>query len=186
MREYLAALVPLLEDGEVDVVGPTITARMKLTTPGAAAPTVLLAALQPRMLELAGGVAGGTITWCTGPITLESQIVPLITAAATKAGRPSPRVVVALPTIVTDDDADGRVKADEQLAGYGNIPVYRAVLDREGAAGPADVSVVGDEQSVTAQLRRLADIGATDFVAIPTGTDDDRRRTLDHLATLVR
>jgi F420-dependent oxidoreductase-like protein len=184
MREYLAALVPLLEDGEIDVVGPTITARMKLTTPGAAAPTVLLAALQPRMLELAGGVAGGTITWCTGPITLEEQIVPLITAAATTAGRPSPRVVVALPAIVTDDEADGRVKADEQLAGYGGIPVYRAVLDREGAAGPADVSVVGDEQSVTAQLRRLADIGATDFVAIPTGTDDDRRRTLDHLATL--
>ena len=105
-------------------------------------------------------------------------------AAATAAGRPAPRVVVALPTIVTDDDADGRAKADEQLAGYGNIPVYRAVLDREGAAGPADVSVVGNEQSVTAQLRRLSDIGATDFVAIPTGTDDDRRRTLDHLATL--
>jgi 5,10-methylenetetrahydromethanopterin reductase len=185
MREYLAALVPLLEEGEVDVVGPTITARRKPTTPGAAAPTVLLAALQPRMLELAGGVAGGTITWCTGPITLEEQIVPLITAAATKVERPSPRVVVALPTIVTDDDADGRAKADEQLAGYGNIPVYRAVLDREGAAGPADVSVVGDEQSITAQLRRLSDIGATDFVAIPTGTDDDRRRTLDHLATLV-
>ena len=136
------------------------------------------------MLELAGGVAGGTITWCTGPITLEEQIVPLITAAATAAGRPAPRVVVALPTIVTDDEADGRAKADEQLAGYGNIPVYRAVLDREGAAGPADVSVVGDEQSVTAQLRRLSDIGATDFVAIPTGNDDDRRRTLDHLAGL--
>ena len=79
------------------------------------------------MLELAGGVAGGTITWCTGPITLEEQIVPLITAAAEQAGRPSPRVVVALPTIVTDDESDGRVKADEQLAGYGNIPVYHAV-----------------------------------------------------------
>jgi 5,10-methylenetetrahydromethanopterin reductase len=185
MREYLAALMPLLETGEVDVTGSTITARAKLTTPGAAAPTVLLAALQPRMLELAGGVAGGTITWCTGPVTLEEQIVPLITAAATAAGRPAPRVVVALPTIVTDDDADGRAKADEQLAGYGNIPVYRAVLDREGAAGPADVSVVGDEQSVTTQLHRLSDIGATDFVAIPTGTADDRLRTLDHLATLV-
>jgi F420-dependent oxidoreductase-like protein len=184
MREYLAALVPLLDFGEVDVAGPRITARMKLTTPGAAPPAVLLAALQPRMLELAGAVAGGTITWCTGPITLEEQIVPLITAAATAAGRPAPRVVVALPTIVTDDEADGRAKADEQLAGYGNIAVYRAVLDREGAAGPADVSVVGDAKSVSEQLRRLADIGATDFVAIPTGTDDDRRRTLDHLAGL--
>jgi 5,10-methylenetetrahydromethanopterin reductase len=184
MREYLDALLPLLAEGAVDVTGTSITAHARLTTPGADAPPVLLAALQPRMLELAGSLAGGTITWCTGPITLEEQIVPLLTKAAGAAGRPAPRVVVALPTIVTDDEADGRTKADEQLAGYGNIPVYRAVLDREGAAGPADVSVVGNEASVAWQLRRLADIGATDFVAIPTGTADDRRRTLAHLATL--
>src|SRR5262249_8880918 len=148
------------------------------------APTVLLAALQPRLLELAGGVASGTITWCTGPVTLEEQIVPLVTAAADAAGRARPRVVVALPTIVTDDEPAGRAQADEQLAGYGTIPVYRAVLDREGVAGPADVSVVGGEASVTAQLSRLFEIGATDFVAIPTGDTGDRKRTLDHLATL--
>jgi alkanesulfonate monooxygenase SsuD/methylene tetrahydromethanopterin reductase-like flavin-dependent oxidoreductase (luciferase family) len=94
-------------------------------------------------------------------------------------------VVVALPTIVTDDEAHGRAAAGEQLAGYGDLPVYRAVLDAEGADGPGDVSVVGDEAAVTAQLARLRDVGATDFVAIPTGTVDDRRRTLDHLATLV-
>ena len=185
MREYLAALLPLLEHGAVDTSGATITARAALSTPGATAPPVLLAALQPRMLELAGGIAAGTITWCTGPVTLAEQIVPLVAAAAEAARRPAPRVVVALPAIVTDDEADGRAKADEQLAGYGNIPVYRAVLDREGVAGPADVSVVGDEGSVTRQLARLCEIGATDFVAIPTGDRGDRRRTLDHLATLV-
>jgi F420-dependent oxidoreductase-like protein len=184
MGEYLAALLPLLQTGQVDYEGETLTARSRLTVPGAAAPPVLLAALQPRMLDLAGAVAGGTITWCTGPVTLEEQIVPLITKAADGAGRASPRVVVALPTIVTDDEADGRAKAGEQLQGYGQIPVYRAVLDREGVDGPADVSVVGDEASVSAQLRRLADIGATDFVAIPTGTAGDRARTLDHLAAL--
>jgi alkanesulfonate monooxygenase SsuD/methylene tetrahydromethanopterin reductase-like flavin-dependent oxidoreductase (luciferase family) len=136
------------------------------------------------MLALAGGRADGTVTWCTGPVTLAEQIVPLVTKAAATAGRPEPRVVVPLPTIVTDDEADGRAKAGEQLAGYEQLPVYRAVLDREGVDGPADVSVVGDAASVTAQLRRLADIGATDFVAIPCGTPDERRRTLEHLATL--
>jgi F420-dependent oxidoreductase-like protein len=185
MREYLAALLPLLNEGTVDVSGDTITARATLNTPGATPPPVLLAALQPRMLQLAGAVASGTITWCTGPVTLAEQVVPLLASAAEGAGRPAPRVVVALPAIVTDDEADGRAKADEQLAGYGNIPVYRAVLDREGAAGPADVSIVGDEQAVTSQLGHLAEIGATDFVAIPTGDDDDRRRTLEHLASLV-
>jgi alkanesulfonate monooxygenase SsuD/methylene tetrahydromethanopterin reductase-like flavin-dependent oxidoreductase (luciferase family) len=112
-------------------------------------------------------------------------VVPLLRAAADEAGRPAPRVVVALPTIVTDDDAHGRAAAGEQLAGYGDLPVYRAVLDAEGADGPADVSVVGDEAAVTAHLERLGAVGATDFIAIPTGTDADRRRTLDHLASLV-
>jgi len=185
MREYLDALVPLLHEGAVDVDGETVHAHVRLTLPDAATPTVLLAALQPRMLALAGGVADGTITWCTGPVTLERQVVPLLRAAASDSGRPDPRVVVALPTIVTDDEAHGRAAAGEQLAGYGDLPVYRAVLDAEGADGPADVSVVGDEAAVTAHLERLHAVGATDFIAIPTGTDADRRRTLEHLASLV-
>jgi len=185
MKEYLDVLVPLLRDGAVDVDGETISAHAQLQVPGATAPTLLLAALQPRMLALAGGVGDGTITWCTGPVTLERQVVPLLAAAAAEAGRPAPRVVVALPTIVTDDEAHGRAAAGEQLAGYGNLPVYRAVLDAEGADGPADVSVVGDEGVVTAHLERLRAVGATDFIAIPTGTNADRRRTLDHLADLV-
>jgi alkanesulfonate monooxygenase SsuD/methylene tetrahydromethanopterin reductase-like flavin-dependent oxidoreductase (luciferase family) len=115
------------------------------------------------MLRLAGAEADGTITWCTGPITLEEQIVPGISKAAADAGRPAPRVVVALPCCVTDDESSGRSKADSQLQGYGQIPVYRAVLDLEGAASPA----------------------ATDFVAIPCGSDDDRTRTIAHLASLV-
>ncbi|HEU5308574.1 MAG TPA: TIGR03564 family F420-dependent LLM class oxidoreductase, partial [Acidimicrobiia bacterium] len=127
MREYLDALVPLLRDGVVDVDGETISAHARLTVPGATAPTVLLAALQPRMLSLAGAIVDGTITWCTGPITLERQVVPLVRAAAAEAGRAEPRVVVALPTIVTDDEAHGRAAAGEPLAGYGDLPVYRAV-----------------------------------------------------------
>jgi 5,10-methylenetetrahydromethanopterin reductase len=184
MREYLAVLLPLLRQGTVDFTGDTLAGRGDVRTPGAQAPPVYLAALQPLMLRLAGGSADGTITWCTGPVTLEEQIVPLISKAAEEAGRPQPRVIVALPCCVTDDEADGRQKAGAQLQGYGAIPVYRAVLDREGADGPADISVVGDEASVTAQLRRLEDIGATDFVAIHCGNPDDRARTRAHLAGL--
>jgi F420-dependent oxidoreductase-like protein len=184
MREYLSVLLPLIATGQADFTGETLTGRAQLSIPGGAPFPVLLAALQPAMLRLAGSRADGTITWCTGPITLEEQIVPLIAKAAAEAGRVSPRIVVALPCCVTDDEAIGRQKADRQLAGYGQIPVYRAVLDREGVAAPGDVSVVGDEQSVTGQLHRLADIGATDFVAIACGTPDDRTRTLGHLAQL--
>lgn len=186
MREYLSILMPLLRDRKVDFAGETLTGRSQLRVVDAPTPPVLLAALQPHMLKLAGGLVDGTITWCTGPVTLEEQIVPLLNGAASEAGRPVPRVVVPLPAIVCDDEAYGRVKAGEQLAGYGQIPTYRAVLDREGVEGPADVSIVGDEKAVTAQLKRLAGIGATDFVAIPCGTPDDRARTTGFLASLRR
>jgi 5,10-methylenetetrahydromethanopterin reductase len=184
MEEYLAVLLPLLRDGEVDFAGEVVTGRGRIRVPGSSPCPVYLAALQPRMLGLAGAVADGTITWCTGPRTLAAQIVPIITDAATAAHRPPPRIVVALPCCVTDDEADGRAQAAAQLRGYGDIPVYRAVLDREGAVGPGDIAVVGDEASVTEQLRRLAAIGATDFMAIPCGTADDRARTRRHLAGL--
>jgi 5,10-methylenetetrahydromethanopterin reductase len=185
MSDYLSILMPALRGETVDFAGDKLTGRGAVTVPGAVAPRVLLAALQPRMLELAGAVTDGTITWCTGKITVEEQIVPIITKAAAGAGRPAPRVVVALPVIVTDDEADGRAKADKQLDGYGRIPVYRAVLDREGAAGPGDVSIVGDEASVTAQLHHLEEVGMTEFIGVPAGDDRDRARTLEHLARLV-
>ncbi len=183
MREYLSVLLPAIRTGAADYTGETLAAHLRLSVPGAGPCPVYLAALQPTMLRLAGGLADGTITWCTGPVTLERHIVPIITEAARDAGRPVPRVVVALPCCVIDDEADGRRKADNQLEGYGKIPVYRAVLDAEGVSTPGDIAVVGDERSVTDQLSRLADIGASDFVAIPCGDGDDRARTTAHLAS---
>lgn len=185
MKDYLSILMPVLGGGQADHEGEKVTGRGGVDIRDAAAPPVLLAALQPRMLRLAGGMADGTITWCTGKVTVEEQIVPEITAAAAEAGRPAPRVVVALPVICCDDEADGRAKADAQLEGYGQIPVYRAVLDREGADGPGDVSVVGTEAEVTEQLRHLESVGMTEFIGIPTGDERDRARTLEHLASLV-
>ena len=174
-----------MRQGTVDFEGESLTGRGQVSVPGGAAPPVLLAALQPNMLKLAGSMADGTITWCTGKVTVEEQIVPIITAAAIEASRPAPRVVVALPVVVTDDESDGRAKADKQLEGYGRIPVYRAVLDREGVEGPGDVSIVGNEVEVTGQLKHLESVGMTEFIAIPAGNEVDKARTREHLATLV-
>ena len=185
MREYLSVLLPAIRTGTADFTGETLAAHLTLSVPGGAPCPVYLAALQPAMLRLAGGLADGTITWCTGPVTLERQIVPIITETARDAARPAPRIVVALPCCVTDAEADGRRKADKQLEGYGKIPVYRAVLDAEGVSTPGDISVVGDERSVTDQLGRLSEIGASDFVAIPCGDRDDRARTMALLADYV-
>ncbi|MFN8027489.1 MAG: TIGR03564 family F420-dependent LLM class oxidoreductase, partial [Acidimicrobiia bacterium] len=185
MEEYLEILLPLLRGERVRYRGSMLSANLSLAIPPTAPCPVYLAALQPRMLQLAGSLADGTITWCTGPITIAEQVAPGITEAARNAGRPAPRVVVALPVCVSDDAQHGRDVANQLLDGYGQLPVYRAVLDREGVQDPGDIAVVGNERAVTAQIERLFAAGATDFVAIPCGSDDDRRRSFDHLASLL-
>jgi 5,10-methylenetetrahydromethanopterin reductase len=177
MREYLDALVPLLQESNVSVAGETITARAGLDVRGATPPPVLLAALGPKMLELAGSVVDGTVTWMTGPTTIEQHVVPVITRAAESAGRLAPRVGVGLPVCVTDDVDAARQRAAKMFEIYGTLPSYRAMLDREGADGPADVAVVGDEDTVRPQLEHLASIGATDFVANVFGSAEERERT---------
>jgi alkanesulfonate monooxygenase SsuD/methylene tetrahydromethanopterin reductase-like flavin-dependent oxidoreductase (luciferase family) len=121
----------------------------------------------------------------TGPATVRDYVVPAITAAASAAGRPSPRVVCALPVCVTSDPAAVRASADKELAIYGQLPSYRAMLDREGAAGPGDVAIAGDEETVAAQLQALADAGVTDFVAAEIGGAEDRERTRSLLKAVI-
>lgn len=185
MREYLAALLPLLRGESVAVEGETLKAMGSLSVPDAPAPPVLLAALAPRMLELAGAVADGTVTWMTGVKTLESHVVPSINAAAEKAGRSTPRVAVSLPVCVTADVDAARERAATQYAMYGHLPSYRAMLDREGAEGPADVAIVGDEDSVASAIAGISDAGATDFAAAVYGSREERARTMDVLAALL-
>jgi F420-dependent oxidoreductase-like protein len=178
MREYLAVLLPLLDGQQASFSGVTVRANIGLTTPSPARVPVMLAALGPQMLRLAGEQTDGTVLWMTGPATVRDHIVPVITAAAEAAGRPSPRVVCILPVCVTDDPDDARERAAKVFAVYGELPSYRAMLDREGAAGPADLAIVGDEDSVGAQVSALADVGVTDFVAgeYTRGADGDRTR----------
>ena len=182
-REYLSILRPLLHGEPVSFTGQQLSAHIGLTTPGPVPVPVLLAALGPRMLRLAGELAEGTVLWMTGPATVRDHIVPTITAAAQAAGRPSPRVVCVLPICVTSDPDAARAGANKVFAMYGQLPSYRAMLDREGAAGPGDVALVGDESAVAAQLAALADAGVTDFVAGEYGRGEDAVRTRDLLKT---
>ncbi|HUR77466.1 MAG TPA: TIGR03564 family F420-dependent LLM class oxidoreductase [Acidimicrobiales bacterium] len=179
MKEYLQVLLPLLDGRPVNAQGETLKAAGQLSVAGATRPPVLLAALAPTMLKLAGGVADGTVTWMTGPATVASHIAPSIAAAAEAAGRPAPRIVVALPTLVTDDVDGAKDRAAKSFVIYGGLPSYRAMLDREGAAGPADVVIAGDESSVRKAIDGVRDAGATEFVAVPFGTAEENARTLD-------
>ena len=184
MREYLEVLIPLMRDGKVDHDGDVYKVHAPVDAMGASPPPVYVAALGPAMLRLTGELADGTITWMTGPKTLADHVIPAITKAASDAGRPSPRIIAALRTVVTDDPDEARERTGKAIAFYGNLPSYRAMLDREGAAEPKDVSIVGDEDHVASVLAGMADIGVTDFVAVPGGNPEELARTRKLLTSL--
>jgi len=189
MREYLSVLIPLLEGKQVQFRGEEYRVQAQITVPGVSRPSVVVAALGPQMLKLAGRLADGTATWMGGASYLRNTAIPAIRAAAAEAGRPAPRVVSGFPVAVTDYPDRARESAARIFAVYGQLPSYRAVLDVEGAAGPADVAIVGAEAEVEARLRELADAGVTDFNASPFPVDGDPgavRRTVEFLAAARR
>jgi 5,10-methylenetetrahydromethanopterin reductase len=175
LRDYLSILTPLLAGEQADYAGETLTGRLSLDIPAEPVPT-LVAALGPKMLDLAGRMTAGTVTWMTGLDTVRSHVVPTIRAAAADAGRPDPQVVVALPVAVTDDADAARERAATQFEVYGMLPSYRAMMDREGVSGPADLVIAGNEATVRAEIARYAEAGATEFVVVPFL---ERERTLD-------
>src|SRR5436190_1016423 len=186
MREYLSVLMPLLDEGHVSYAGEVFRVNGMVERPREGRPTVLVAALGPAMLKLAGELADGTATWMTGPRTLADHTVPTLVKATEAAGRPSPRVASALPVCVTNDVDAARERAAKEFAAYGTLPSYRAMLDREGAAGPADVAIVGDEDVIAAGLRTLVDAGVTDLVAGVFGDEEEVRRTREVLRAVAQ
>jgi 5,10-methylenetetrahydromethanopterin reductase len=182
MREYMSILGPLLRGEKAEYRGDEFRVNLELAVPSAQPVSTLIAALGEHMLRIAGELADGTILWMTGPQTIEDHVVPKITAAASAAGRPNPRIVAGLPIVLTENEQAAREAVGKILVHYGHIPSYRAMLDKEGAAGPADVALVGTEKQLDAGLQRLKDIGVTDLdAALIPAEDGAEERTLDYL-----
>jgi len=171
MREYLSVLGPLSRGESVAFNGEVFRVNGAVNVPGASPFPIVIAALGPQMLAVAATLADGTLTWCTGPATLQSHIVPTINAAAQAAERPAPRVIAALPVCVTSDLDGAHQRAAKVFAIYGQLPSYRAMLDREGVAGPADIAIVGSESEVVDRINALAGVGVTDFASVGFSSD---------------
>jgi 5,10-methylenetetrahydromethanopterin reductase len=183
MREYLEVLQPLLRGEQVAHQGERFNVNARFSVQGADPVPVVVAALGPRMLEIAGQLADGTITWMTGPRTLAEHIEPRITAAARAAGRPAARVVAGMPIVLTNNERAVRESIADRLALYGQLPSYKSMLEKEGVSSPADVALVGDETGLRQSLARLRDAGVTDLnAAIMPVEEGAWSRTLEFLA----
>ncbi|NND73551.1 MAG: LLM class F420-dependent oxidoreductase [Ilumatobacter sp.] len=186
IRDYLSILGPLSRGETARHKGEDYTAFGGISAKGAPPFDTVVAALGPQMLKATAELAAGTITWCTGPATLGDYIVPTINAAAEAADRPAPRVVAALPVCVTDDFEGVKARAAKVFEVYGTLPSYRAMLDREGAAGPEDVAIVGSEAEVVERIAALADRGVTEFAAVEfPGNADEAAATRAAMKTLI-
>ncbi len=186
LREYLNVLMPLSRNEPANFEGEMYKVHAGISAKGSNGFSVVVAALGEQMLRVTAALADGTLTWCTGPATLAAHTIPTITRAAEEFGRPAPRVIAALPVCVTSDTEAAAARAAETFAAYGALPSYRAMLDREGVAGPADIAIIGSTDEVRNRVGALADIGVTDFAAVEFGaTPEEIAETRDALKGLL-
>src|SRR3954463_8438170 len=166
LREHLTVLRSIFDTGAVDFSGSEISARpgWPVRVAGGTPVPVYVAAMGPKALQVTGELADGTLPFIAGPRAIAEFIEPTIAKAAADAGRPKPRVIASVPVLVSDDVDSARNFAAEQLAFYAKIPSYEKVIAREGVDTVADLAVVGPAESVTRQLRRYLNAGATDVV----------------------
>jgi F420-dependent oxidoreductase-like protein len=187
--EYLEVLERAFAGpGQVHFEGEEFRVNALLDVPGGTPVPVLIAALAPKMLRLAGSRTQGTITWMADERSIEEYIVPRLVDAAMEAGRGTPRVVAGLPLAVCDDADEGRARAARLFSVYGAIPTYQRILATGDATDPSEVCVVGTESQVRMRLEAFRDAGVTDLAAATFAVGDDRvaslRRTHELLASL--
>ncbi|OBK74985.1 TIGR03564 family F420-dependent LLM class oxidoreductase [Mycobacterium sp. 1274761.0] len=166
LREHLTVLRSIFDTGTVDFHGDEFTANPEwpVNVLGGTPVPVYVAAMGPKALQVTGELADGTLPYLAGPHTIAEFIEPTITRAAADASRPRPKIIAAVPALVTDDVDAGRAVAAEALSFYETVPSYQKVIAREGVETVVDIAAVGSSDTVAAHLKRYLDAGATDVV----------------------
>ena len=174
----------LLNERQCQHVGANYTARLSFPDTGPT-PQLVLAALGPKMLAIAGQFCAGTFTWMTGQRTLAERTIGPLRDAASAAGRPAPRVIAGLPICLTNgDEADVREFVAGRMAYALNMPSYRRAVEWEGVSSPDQIALIGDASALRDQIASLEAIGVTDFCANITAPDSHRDATMEFLATV--
>ena len=194
MRCYLDVLDQALRGpGPVEVENEQFRIHNPLDVTDISPTPVLLAALGPAMLRLAGERADGTSLWMAEERAIESHVAPLISRAAQMAGRPAPRILAGLPIcLCRDDDVEAATEQTDRSLSEAEIsPNYQKVLEHGEARGIGDILCAGSEARIEKRLRAFTDAGATDVSArvVPLGRNREERstsaqRTREFLASL--
>jgi F420-dependent oxidoreductase-like protein len=174
MREYLQIVRSSLRDGACDFEGRFFTARWRYSGPRSVNPPILVSALNPRMLELAGELSDGVVLWMCSPRYVTEQIIPAVTAGRQKAGKPLDgfEIVAAVPVCLTSDRAGAQEVFRRTVSTYAGLPYYRKMMDASGykaeleAGNPTEdmldeLAGLGDEDRVRDVVRRYRDAGVT-------------------------
>jgi F420-dependent oxidoreductase-like protein len=194
VRDYLDVLLAAFAGpGTVEVDNANYHVHGPIDVADSCEMPVLLAALGPAMLRMAGERAGGTILWMADERAIGDYVVPRITEAAAAVGKSGVRVVAGVPVALCSPHEidDARAYASEVLGHADFSPNYVRLLEHGDAADVGDTMAAGDESTVLARLQRYRDAGVTDLAArvVPLGGDaqtrkKSRQRTQDFLASL--
>jgi F420-dependent oxidoreductase-like protein len=182
MREYASVLAPLLRGESVSFHGEFFTVESGMNVPGATPPPLLISAHGPAMLAVAGELADGAIVLWAGPNAIANHIAPPLLKAA--SGRPDPRIALGVLMSVTNDPEGTRETVNRDWSAATSQPSYSNTLAMEGASGPGDVVIAGDESAIERQLNRLIDTGVTEFFTFPFGSDEEQARTTALISSL--
>jgi F420-dependent oxidoreductase-like protein len=191
VRNYVEALnVALAGPGPVDVENDAFRIHNPLDITDITPTPVLLAALAPVMLRIAGELGAGTILWMADERAIAEHVVPRLTSAT--AGRPAPRVVAGIPVTLCEpgEVEDARERANRTLGHAEYSPNYERLLEHGDATDVGDLLAAGDESAVTKRFASFRDAGVTDLSlrVLPIGADRDARvaskqRTIEFLAS---
>ncbi|BBX23931.1 LLM class F420-dependent oxidoreductase [Mycolicibacter terrae] len=195
-RDYLQVLnAALAGPGPVDVENDNFTVHNP-TALGAVSPMpVLVAALGPVMLQIAGEHADGTSLWMADEKAIAEHIAPKINKAAAQAGKPAPRIVAGIPvTLCANSEIEAaKERANRILAEAETSPNYQRLLDRGSARDVGDLCAAGDEESILKRFKQFADAGVTDLSVrlLPIGENRDelvasKYRTREVIAELAK
>jgi F420-dependent oxidoreductase-like protein len=194
VRNYVEVLnAAFAGPGMVDVENEDFRVHNALDVTDIVPTPILVAALAPLMLQIAGGLAAGTILWMADERAIGGHVVPRVTKAAAEAGKPPPRVVAGVPVaLCADDDVDAAREWANRALGHAEYsPNYQRLLEHGDATDVGDLLAAGDEAAVAERLRSFRDAGVTDLAVrvLPFGPDRDarvesKRRTIALLSSL--